>query len=58
MKPRERSLLWLAYAQGASHEEIATTLGLKRSSLKTLLFRARRHLMARLDSTPGKGGRS
>src|SRR5262249_3712243 len=38
LKPRERSLLWLAYAQGASHEEIAATLGLKRSSLKTLLF--------------------
>ena len=58
LKPRERSLLWLAYAQGASHEEIAATLGLKRSSLKTLLFRARRHLIARLDSTSVKGGRS
>jgi RNA polymerase sigma-70 factor (ECF subfamily) len=58
LKPRERSLLWLAYAQGASHEEIAATLGLKRSSLKTLLFRARRHLIARLDTTSHKGGRS
>jgi RNA polymerase sigma-70 factor, ECF subfamily len=58
LKPRERSLLWLAYAQGASHEEIAETLGLKRSSLKTLLFRARRHLIAKLDSTAGKAGRS
>jgi RNA polymerase sigma-70 factor, ECF subfamily len=58
LKPRERSLLWLAYAQGASHEEIAATLGLKRSSLKTLLFRARRHLIARLGSTAGQGGRS
>ena len=57
LKPRERSLLWLAYAQGASHEEIAATLGLKRSSLKTLLFRARRHLIARLESTSKKGGR-
>ena len=51
LKPRERSLLWLAYAQGASHEEIAATLGLKRSSLKTLLFRARRRLVAALGST-------
>lgn len=58
LKPRERSLLWLAYAQGASHEEIAATLGLKRSSLKTLLFRARRHLIQRLGSTSDKGGRS
>lgn len=56
LKPRERSLLWLAYAQGASHEEIASTLGLKRSSLKTLLFRARRHLIAALGSTSRKGG--
>ena len=58
LKPRERSLLWLAYAQGASHEEIAQTLGLKRSSLKTLLFRARRQLIARLDSRSDTGGRS
>ena len=58
LKPRERSLLWLAYAQGASHEEIAATMGLKRSSMKTLLFRARRHLVAALGSTPAKAGRS
>ncbi len=58
LKPRERSLLWLAYAQGASHEEIAATLGLKRSSLKTLLFRARRRLIARLGSGSETGGRS
>src|SRR5437870_3172479 len=44
LKPRERDLLWLAYAQGSSHEEIADTLGLKRSSIKLLLFRARRRL--------------
>ena len=39
---RERDLLWLAYAQGSSHGEIAATLGLKTSSIKMLLFRARR----------------
>jgi RNA polymerase sigma-70 factor, ECF subfamily len=44
LKPRERDLLWLAYAQGSSHEEIAQTLGLKTSSIKMLLFRARRRL--------------
>src|SRR4051812_25955104 len=58
LKPRERSLLWLAYAQGATHEEIAATLGLKRSSLKTLLFRARRRLVAALGSGSGKEARS
>ena len=40
LKPRERSLLWLAYGQGFSHEEIAAALGLKTGSLKALLFRA------------------
>ena len=37
-------LLWLAYAQGESHRDIADTLGLKTGSIKLLLFRARRKL--------------
>ena len=53
LKPRERDLLWLAYAQGSSHKEIAETLGLKTASIKLLLFRARRRLAALL----GGGGR-
>ena len=44
MKPKERAMLWLAYAEGASHREIADTLGLAPASLKPLLFRARRKL--------------
>ena len=44
LDPREREMLWLAYAQGASHVEIAQTLGMKTASIKTLLFRARRTL--------------
>jgi RNA polymerase sigma-70 factor (ECF subfamily) len=44
LKPRERAMLWLAYAEGASHREIAQTLGLAPGSLKPLLFRARRKL--------------
>jgi RNA polymerase sigma-70 factor (ECF subfamily) len=55
LKPRERSLLWLAYAQGFSHEEIAASLGVKRASLKTMLHRAR-HRLAQVMSAPG--GRS
>jgi RNA polymerase sigma-70 factor (ECF subfamily) len=53
LKPRERDLLWLAYAQGSSHQEIADTLGLRRSSIKLLLFRARRRLAGLLR----EGGR-
>jgi RNA polymerase sigma-70 factor (ECF subfamily) len=53
LKPRERDLLWLAYAQGSSHKEIADTLGLKTASIKLLLFRARRRLAGLLR----EGGR-
>jgi RNA polymerase sigma-70 factor, ECF subfamily len=49
LKPRERALLWLAYAQGSSHSEIADVLGLKTGSIKLLLFRARRKLAALLQ---------
>ena len=55
LKPRERSLLWLAYAQGCSHQEIAAALGLRTSSLKALLFRARQHLL-RILNEPNPGG--
>lgn len=51
LKPRERDLLWLAYAQGSSHQEIAEVLGLKTGSIKLLLFRARRRLAALLQGS-------
>jgi len=44
LEPMQRELLWLAYAQGASHEEIAEILGLRAISVRTLLLRARRKL--------------
>lgn len=44
MNPRDREMLWLAYAEGASHREIADVLGLSPASLKPMLFRARRRL--------------
>jgi RNA polymerase sigma-70 factor (ECF subfamily) len=55
LKPRERELLWLAYAQGSSHQEIGEALGLKTGSIKPLLFRARRRLadMLRMSGYPG-----
>ena len=46
LKPRHRDALWLAYAEGSSHEEIAQALGLKTGSIKLILFRARRKLAA------------
>ncbi len=44
LKPREREMLWLAYAQGSSHRDIAGTLGVKAASVRLLLFRARHKL--------------
>ena len=49
LKPRERAMLWLAYANGSSHAEIADVLGVKAGSIKLLLFRARRKLAATLQ---------
>lgn len=54
LKPRERAMIWLAYAEGASHREIADTLGLRPGSLKPLLFRARRKLALLLGRRPEK----
>ena len=53
LKPRERALLWLAYAQGSSHKEIAESLGLRTASVKLLLFRARRRLAGLLTGSRG-----
>jgi len=44
MRPRERQLLWLAYAEGYSHREIAGITGLGSASIRLLLFRARRKI--------------
>lgn len=46
LEPLQRELVWLAYAQGASHDEIAGILGLKSISIRTLLRRARMKLAA------------
>src|ERR1700733_15142668 len=56
MKPRERQLLWLAHAEGYSHQEIAEVTGLGSASIRLLLFRARRKI-ARLLREPASSGR-
>ena len=50
LSQRERDLVWLAYGQGSTHQEIAGVLGLKTGSIKPLLFRARRKLARILSS--------
>lgn len=53
MRPRERQLLWLAYAEGATHAEIAEITGLRTPGIRILLFRARRKLARLLKQGPG-----
>lgn len=44
LRVKERAMLWLAYGQGASHEEIARVVGVRTGSIKPLLLRARRRM--------------
>jgi RNA polymerase sigma-70 factor (ECF subfamily) len=57
MKPRERQLLWLAYAEGYSHREIAEVTGLASASIRLLLFRARRKVARLMTGQDGGGTR-
>jgi RNA polymerase sigma-70 factor (ECF subfamily) len=54
LNPRERTMLWLAYALGWSHDEIAASIGVKSGSLKPMLHRARQRLAGFVKS----GGQS
>ncbi|MFL6244388.1 MAG: RNA polymerase sigma factor [Thermoanaerobaculia bacterium] len=54
LKPVQREMLWLAYALGSSHAEIAEMLGLKSGSVKILLLRARRKLAELLGRPASK----
>ena len=44
LSSRDRQLLWLAYVEGASHEEISAMTGLKTASIRPMLFRARQRI--------------
>ena len=44
LPPRDRALLWLAHVEGYDHREIAKVLGLQESSVRVILFRARKKL--------------
>ena len=41
LAPKQQTLLWLAYVEGASHREIASALGVRESGVRVALFRAR-----------------
>ncbi len=50
LRPLDRQLLWLAYVEGASHREIAASLGLREASIRVLLSRAREKLLTLLGT--------
>jgi RNA polymerase sigma-70 factor (ECF subfamily) len=51
----ERTAVILFYNQEMSVRDIATALGVTAGTVKTLLFRARRHLRSRLEALTGAG---
>ena len=54
LRPRDRQLLWLAHAENYSHREIAEITGLAVTSIRLLLFRARRQMQHLLQKQGGK----
>lgn len=54
LRPRDRQLLWLAYAENYSHREIAQITGLAAPSIRLLLFRARRQMAQLLHKEGAK----
>ncbi|HTU99085.1 MAG TPA: RNA polymerase sigma factor [Luteitalea sp.] len=51
LRVQERTMLWLAYVEQASHREIASVLDVKEGSVKVLLSRARQKMAAALGVT-------
>ena len=48
LKPKQKTLLWLAYVEGFTHHEIADVVGVNASSVRVLLSRARAELAGKL----------
>ncbi len=49
LPPRSRALLWLAYAEGLAHKEIAEIVGVASTSVRVLLSRARKSFLRNLE---------
>ena len=42
-------MLWLAHVEGMTHHEIASVLGLRAASVRSMLFRARQRCSVELN---------
>lgn len=49
LSSKERSLLWLAYVEEYNHRDISKIMGIKENTVKVMLFRAKRKLIALLE---------
>ncbi len=60
LSAREQQLLWLLYAEGFSHKEVASTMKMQSGSVRVLAFRVRKKLAELLEPTQpdSKDGRS
>jgi RNA polymerase sigma-70 factor (ECF subfamily) len=56
LRPPERAMMWLAYVEGADHDEIARALGIRPRSVRVILYRTRRKLARLLDGTGHERG--
>lgn len=53
LSKREQQLLWILYAEGFSHKEAASIMGVSSGSVRVMAFRARKKLARRLASMAG-----
>lgn len=53
LRLKERTMLWLAYVERATHREIAAALDVKEASVRVLLSRARQKLAGALGGERG-----
>jgi RNA polymerase sigma-70 factor (ECF subfamily) len=56
LSQQNRSLLWLAYAEDYTHDEIGNILKIKTKSVKVLLFRAKNRLVEIMNELGLTGG--
>lgn len=56
LSSQNRSLLWLAYAEDYTHDEIGNMLKIKTKSVKVLLFRAKNRLVEIMNELGLTGG--
>lgn len=48
LSKREQQLLWLLYAEGFAHKEVAAVMKISHASVRVLAFRARKKLAQRM----------